>query len=115
MSEGDENVCLKEMRTFAASKPMAHTQDSQNMVKLLWSETDETWISAKQRIKHSKISITLCIIMRNRRGKTRGLIHYGILILPFRFGALKSDSTHHFFRNACTKSGSLRFSQFSGC
>jgi hypothetical protein len=25
-----------------------------------------------------------------------------------RFGALKSDSTHHFFRNACTKSGSLR-------
>jgi nitrogen fixation-related uncharacterized protein len=22
-----------------------------------------------------------------------------------RFGALKSDSTHHFFRNACTKSG----------
>ena len=33
----------------------------------------------------------------------------------YRFGALKSDSTHHFFRNACTKSGSLRFSQFSGC
>jgi hypothetical protein len=23
-----------------------------------------------------------------------------------KFGALKSDSTHHFFRNACTKSGS---------
>ena len=32
-----------------------------------------------------------------------------------RFGALKSDSTHHFYRNACTKSGSLRFSQFSAC
>jgi hypothetical protein len=32
-----------------------------------------------------------------------------------RYGALKSDSTHHFFRNACTKSGPLRFSQFSGC
>ena len=31
-----------------------------------------------------------------------------------RFGALKSDSTHHFFRNACTKSGSLQFSQFFG-
>jgi hypothetical protein len=28
---------------------------------------------------------------------------------------LKSDSNHHFFRNACTKSESLRFSQFSGC
>jgi hypothetical protein len=32
-----------------------------------------------------------------------------------RFGAVKSDSTHHFFGNACSKSGSLRFSQFSGC
>ena len=32
-----------------------------------------------------------------------------------RFSALKSDSTHHFFRNACTTPGSLRCSQFSGC
>ena len=32
-----------------------------------------------------------------------------------RFGAVKSDSTLHFFGNACTKSGPLRFSQFSGC
>ena len=31
----------------------------------------------------------------------------------WRFGALKSDSTHHFFRNAYTKSGSLRFHSFS--
>jgi hypothetical protein len=29
-----------------------------------------------------------------------------------RFGALKSDSTHHFFRNACTKSGSFFFTVF---
>jgi hypothetical protein len=29
-----------------------------------------------------------------------------------RVGALKSDSTHHFIRNACTKSGSLRFHSF---
>ena len=29
-----------------------------------------------------------------------------------RFGTLKSDSIHHFFRNACTKSGSLRFHSF---
>ena len=41
---------------------------------------------------------------------------YVDIIYPIgRFGALKSDSTHHFFRNACTKSGSLRFSQFAGC
>jgi hypothetical protein len=37
------------------------------------------------------------------------------LLSYLAFGPLKSDSTHHFFRNACTKSGSLRFSQFSGC
>jgi hypothetical protein len=35
--------------------------------------------------------------------------------LVVSFGALKSDSTHHLLRKACTKSGSLRFSQFSGC
>jgi hypothetical protein len=29
--------------------------------------------------------------------------------------AVLSDTTHHFFGNACTKSGSLPFSQFSGC
>jgi hypothetical protein len=29
-----------------------------------------------------------------------------------RFGALNSHSAHHFFRNACTKSGSTRFSVF---
>ena len=28
--------------------------------------------------------------------------------------AVESDSTHHFFGNACTMSESLRFSQFSG-
>ena len=31
-----------------------------------------------------------------------------ISYLPF-------NSTHHFLRNACTKLGSLQFSQFSGC
>ena len=37
------------------------------------------------------------------------------IIVLLSVGALKSNSTHHFFRNDCTKSGSLRFSQFSGC
>ena len=41
--------------------------------------------------------------------------HVCVWYVSGRFGALKSDSIHHFFRNACTKSGSLRFSQFSGC
>ena len=48
-------------------------------------------------------------------------VHLFMLLLlhnyvpTFKSTSLKSDSTHHFFRNACTKSGSLRFSQFSGC
>ena len=42
-------------------------------------------------------------------------IELGTRELLVSFGALKSDSTYHFFRNACTKSGSLRFSQFSSC
>jgi hypothetical protein len=32
-----------------------------------------------------------------------------------RFGALKSDTTHNFFRNACIKLGSLRFLHLFGC
>jgi hypothetical protein len=35
--------------------------------------------------------------------------------LIFLFFVIGLVSTHHFFRNACTKSGSLRISQFAGC
>ena len=35
--------------------------------------------------------------------------------IMFRSSIPRVASIHHFFRNACTKSGSLRFSQFSGC
>ena len=31
------------------------------------------------------------------------------------YDQFQSTFKFHFFRNACTKSGSLRFSQFSGC
>jgi hypothetical protein len=48
----------------------------------------------------------------SERGCSRGHDHMLVGFICYR---LKSDSTHHFFRNACTKSGSLRFSQFSGC
>ena len=50
--------------------------------------------------RSENLKVNLETLSRNKRG---------------RFGALKSDSTHHFLRNSCTKSGSLRFSQFSGC
>jgi hypothetical protein len=49
-----------------------------------------------------------------RRWRETAWVHLG-RNESWRFGALKSDSTHHFFRNACTRSGSLRFSQLSGC
>jgi hypothetical protein len=39
--------------------------------------------------------------------------HFCWNLIFIHFHCLKSDSTHHFFRNVCTKSGSLRFSQFS--
>jgi hypothetical protein len=55
-------------------------------------------------------------VVQTLKYKVEGLRKLYVLKHPCgRFGALKSDSTHHFFRNACTKSGSLRFSQFSGC
>jgi hypothetical protein len=56
-------------------------------------------------------SVNMCsYIIVNKRNDTKIFLN-----MSGRFGALKSDPTHHFFRNACTKSGSLRFSQFSGC
>jgi hypothetical protein len=64
--------------------------------------------SYKGKVKTHNFEIDWLIkVLRN------GCFHNGSVICP-RFGALKSDSTHHFFRNACTKSGSLRFS-VSGC
>ena len=37
-----------------------------------------------------------------------------VIVTAGNFETLKSDSIHHFFRNVCTKSGSLRF-KVSGC
>ena len=62
-------------------------------------------------IYHGSAPEYLCEHFNINQGNTRG----ASINESGRFGALKSDSTHHFFRNACTKSGSLRFSQFSGC
>jgi hypothetical protein len=53
-------------------------------------------------MKKKNMKLTACMYIRvtlNRNERAR-------------FGELKSDSTHHFFRNACTKSGSLQFSVF---
>ena len=53
-------------------------------------------------MKKKNMKLTACMYIRvtlNRNAREK-------------FVALKSDSTHHFFRNACTKSGSLRFSVF---
>jgi hypothetical protein len=52
-------------------------------------------------IKHSELSIVWLFIY--------SLCSYEWFLFVHN---LKSDSTHHFFRNVCTKSGSLRFSVF---
>jgi hypothetical protein len=75
-------------------------------IKVVLLSLMATHLSSYIYVRNQKYMITccksriICPLNRNESG---------------RFGALKSDSTHHFFRNACTKSGSLRFSQFSGC
>jgi hypothetical protein len=63
----------------------------------------------------------MCLVCNRKNYRGDYFINKGnnkITVLPILFlylKILKSDSTHHFFRNVCTKSGSLRFSQFSGC
>ena len=42
-------------------------------------------------------------------------VYINVIFFVYLCTMVDPDSTHHFFRNACTKSGSLRFSQFSGC
>ena len=65
-----------------------------------------------------RVTLVTNTVISHELGKDREVLTTSVLLKPHqsgRFGALKSDSTHHFFRNACTKSASLRFSQFSGC
>jgi hypothetical protein len=45
--------------------------------------------------------------------KHKVVLLFKLILLERRVSIL--TYTHHFFGNACTKSGSLRFSQFSGC
>ena len=51
---------------------------------------------------------------------SKSLLFFLLLLLLLRgwigrFGVVKSYSNLHFFGDACTKSGPLRFFQFSGC
>jgi hypothetical protein len=62
-----------------------------------------------------RVTLVTNTVISHELGKDREVLTTSVLLKPHqsgRFGALKSDSTHHFFRNACTKSASLRFSQF---
>jgi hypothetical protein len=66
---------------------------------IVWYRNQNVTMKISYRTSHNFIT-QLIHLSRNKSG---------------RFGAIKSDTSHHFFRNACTKSGSLRFSQHSGC
>ena len=61
-----------------------------------WTESPDIWLARDKDNMSVYIYMSIC----NQ--------------IEIKYIAL-SDSTHHFFRNVCTKSGSLRFSQFSGC
>ena len=61
-----------------------------------------TYPTSRQRCSYVGYALGIILESFNRNGSRE-------------FGAVKSDSTHHFFGNAFTKSGPLRFSQFSGC
>jgi hypothetical protein len=54
-------------------------------------------------------------IMSNIFNQTLTTINMLKIMLRVVLLLLNTGCLHHFFRNACTKSGSLRFSQFSGC
>jgi hypothetical protein len=102
LNKGDKEVKknVKDVFLSMCDVKIFLTFTSPNMVhKILVSEYKLFKRSNKANL-FIALGITLSQIYRNESG---------------RFGALKSDSTLHFFRNACTKSGSLRFSQFSGC
>jgi hypothetical protein len=73
------------------------------------------WAGVTSGVGNTDAGVT-CDVGSTHMGVTSGVgrNHTGVRVASRnergRFGALKSDSTHHFFRNACTKSGLLRFS-----
>jgi hypothetical protein len=109
---------------FAMQGPVAIILISWNVI-FIWETGNWTQGYAKIYLltSLSLYIFTICKSIVYYRLCRDGIYFDNILVPPEplsrnesgRFGALKSDSTHHFFRNACTKSGSLRFSQFSGC
>ena len=88
-------------------------------------------IVKKERVKMSLTDLIPATLSDQTRTRISTFISHGFCYLRlevnvcfvdhhcfnflFKSFFLKSDSTHHFFGNACTKSGSLRLSQFSGC
>ena len=102
------------------------------MFRSCWNDTDsdfqthtiyilsilQVWyifpLSDTQNIEHKHIVGMIQLSACTKSGKST--VKY-MLSMIFRsdFGAVKYDLTHHFFGNACTKLGPLRFSHFSGC
>ena len=95
-------ICMKSLKIPTTQWPKKKKKDKQRSTKHTHTTKDRCSCSNCSTCHkgHSREHENEAFLSRSERG---------------RFGALKSDSTHHLFRNACTKSGSLRFSQFSGC
>jgi hypothetical protein len=102
-SGADSNVFLLDDRSDTANATNVDTLEESDLTKTNYDVLDKMLSLLKLNLDlatwlKSYFFTSNYVLNRNESG---------------RFGALKSDSTHHFFRNACTKSGSLRFSQFS--
>ena len=99
-------VCLKHASLSVANLTL-------NLLRLTWSSFSFPFWSYSRQTSFLAASIDLSVSQSAMMDKS---LQFSGLSLSRnergRFGALKSDSIHHFFRNACIKSGSLRFNSF---
>jgi hypothetical protein len=95
---GRQSALHKENSVFAAPTPGRHISTSRGY-RILFSK----WL-------HQSFFYSFITILPSESGVT---LDY-CTIFPYTL-SFRHFTFTFFFRNACTKSGSLRFSQFSGC
>jgi hypothetical protein len=111
------NVTFHKSANIIIAIHMDHLHTTQQLhIYLFWCSLNSPW----GEIIHLIRSLAYCVANLSYWSSLNEGFRYNCIktnkyVIVVLFGALKSDSTHHFFRNACIKSGSLRFSQFSGC
>ena len=85
--------------------------EDDHVVKTFCRDDSKRWIFIKYCVDYYYTYFVTLLLKMLLQWQPKPFNHNG----SWRFGAVKSDSTHHFFGNACTNSGPLQFSRFSGC